>query len=71
MTGCYGSSKEDRHFENKLLDHLDDSYEAPCVCDCGEIFELDEGNGCECCGTVYCTECLPEHLTPCSKCGED
>lgn len=42
--------------------------EAPCVCDCGKVFDLDKGNACDICGTVYCTECLKEHWGICDKC---
>jgi len=34
MSGCYGGSREDRYFEDKLLKYLDDNDECP---ECGEI----------------------------------
>ena len=47
MAGCFGESKEDRHFEKELDDYLDSQNPEYCTCD-PEEREDDEG---------FCTEC--------------
>lgn len=37
--------------------------EQPCVCSCGDVFELDDGNACSECDVVHCEKCQPVHDT--------
>lgn len=47
MAGCYGNSAEDRYFENKLMDYLDDT--EPYCTNCGTQTEELENELCEDC----------------------
>jgi hypothetical protein len=40
----------------------------PCMCDCGEWFDLNEGNTCDGCNKVFCTECVDEPFGLCPQC---
>lgn len=40
--------------------------EAPCICDCGDMFYLDDENGI--CNKVFCTVCLKKHDGVCEFC---
>lgn len=43
----------------------------PCVCSCGEIFDLYDGNPCNKCGVIWCDECIKEPFNPCPSCKPD
>ena len=32
--------------------------EAPCLCDCGTWFDLEDGWGCRECNKVHCPDCM-------------
>lgn len=51
MSGCYGNSPEDRYFESKLLDHLDNEWQCS---KCGGHFEM---GGYEIHGEMVCDDC--------------
>ena len=40
----------------------------PCVCDCGEVFDLKDGNQCDECGKIFCTECVEKPFELCPNC---
>ena len=40
----------------------------PCLCPCGEWFDLDEGNPCGSCKKVFCEECVDEPFEDCNYC---
>lgn len=40
----------------------------PCECDCGNWFDLQEGNPCDSCDTVSCTECIESPWDTCPRC---
>lgn len=42
--------------------------EMPCECDCGEWFDLNDGNTCGECHKVFCTECVDEPFGLCPQC---
>jgi hypothetical protein len=42
--------------------------EMPCKCDCGEFFDLNDGNTCGECERVFCTECVDEPFGLCYQC---
>jgi len=59
MSGCYGNSPEDRYWEKRLLDYLDQ----PCGL-CGE-------EDCECCADCEKQACVcNEPEPPCPDCEE-
>ena len=51
MSGCYGNSPEDKYFENKLLNELDEEYKCA---KCGGYFET---GGYEVHGELFCDDC--------------
>lgn len=51
MSGCYGNSQEDKYFESKLLDHLDEGWKCA---KCGGYFEM---GGYEIHGEMVCDDC--------------
>jgi hypothetical protein len=59
MAGCFGDSKEDRHFEKQLDDYLEGQNETCSYCKdsvpCGELSdEGDDKFSCESCQRNYC-----------------
>jgi hypothetical protein len=42
----------------------------PCLCDCGEWFDLNDGNPCSDCNKVLCKKCINEPFDPCPTCKE-
>lgn len=44
--------------------------EMPCQCNCGEFFNLNDGNPCGSpgCGAIMCHECIPEPWADCPAC---
>jgi hypothetical protein len=61
MSGCYGSSFEDRHFERELFDHL--SQKAYCE---KHDLEWDESKGDDCpkCQEEYDNELFHDDFDP-------
>lgn len=45
-----------------------DQFEEPCLCDCGEWFNLQDGIPCGSCENVYCPECLKTVFGKCNMC---
>jgi hypothetical protein len=51
---------------------LDEAMDAPCLCDqCGKWFDLERGNGCRGCKTVYCPKCVKEPFALCRSCTKE
>jgi hypothetical protein len=48
--------------------YIDEEMEAPCVCECGNVFDLDRGNPCKGCHQTHCKKCVKEPWTKCPKC---
>ena len=44
------------------------SMEMPCMCECGNFFDLHDGNSCRDCDKVFCTECIEEPFELCPGC---
>ena len=46
------------------------SMDMPCLCGCGNWFDLNDGNSCggQGCSKVLCDECLPEPFELCPDC---
>ena len=44
--------------KKKRIACMSEQWEEPCVCDCGEVFELQDGVGCDKCNKVYCENCV-------------
>ena len=40
----------------------------PCECSCGTWFDLNDGNSCGECNTIFCTECVEEPFDTCERC---
>lgn len=40
----------------------------PCECNCGEWFDLNDGNTCDECHKIFCTECVEEPFGLCPQC---
>ena len=46
----------------------------PCPCECGEWFDLNNGNPCHQCNKVFCTDCADcheDHGWICESCKEN
>ena len=42
----------------------------PCVCRCGEFFDLNDGNPCRSCKEIWCEDCLEQPFEDCPNCVE-
>ncbi len=40
----------------------------PCECSCGKWFDLNDGNSCDSCNQVFCTDCVKEPFELCTIC---
>lgn len=40
----------------------------PCLCDCGQWFDLVEGNPCDSCNDISCMDCILVPWDTCKKC---
>jgi hypothetical protein len=43
----------------------------PCVCSCGEMFDLEEGNTCGTCFKIFCEDCVEEPFDLCKSCDDN
>jgi hypothetical protein len=43
----------------------------PCMCDCGEFFDLNDGNPCAGCNKIFCEECVEKPFGYCPSCSTD
>jgi len=40
----------------------------PCMCVCGEWFDLNSGNTCDACNKIFCIECVEKPFGLCQQC---
>ncbi len=49
-------------------DYEFDEDSMPCHCTCGRMFDLNDGNPCGECKTIFCEDCLEEPFDTCKGC---